>query len=162
MSCAQLQSPGKIDYIQCDCRTSSRSTLLSGYYSSLCLLKKIMYGVCFFFFFFYSSVSFPYRSYFPCLRIIIKPVYEPPMLSPRRYPYAPHGQCPNHTGASSITHVNPKDTTNALYRITINSHSASSRANGLMSIFPLSPKRGASLSPPLRQMPKCCRHQKLP
>jgi hypothetical protein len=159
MSCARLQSPGKIDYIQCDCRTSSRSTPLSGYYSSLCLLKKIMYGRCFLCF----TPLFPLHIYPISLAfdLHIKPVYQLPMLlSPRRYPCAPHAMFQSHRGIFYHTRL-PKDTTNAVYRITINSHSASSPANGLMSIFPPSPKREASLSPLPRQMPKCCRHRKL-
>jgi hypothetical protein len=75
--------------------------------------------------------------------------------------YAPHSYSPNHIYASTITHTHSKDGTDTFYRITINSHSASSRANGLMSIFPPSPKRVGSLSPPPRQIRKYYHRQRL-
>lgn len=157
MSYAQLQSPGRIDYIQCNYPTSNRSTPLFGYYSSLCLPRRIMYG----FLFFLSTASLDISlSLVSCTSS--SAVTPGAGCSPRAVGYiCPAPKTSNHTWASAITHFHPRGATNTFYRIIINSHSASSRANGLMSIFLPSPKRVASLSPPPQQMRKYYHRQRL-
>lgn len=87
MSYAQLQSPGRIDYIQCNYPTSNRSTPLFGYYSSLCLPRRIMYG-----FLFFIYCLFRYIPISRVLYIKLGCHARSWLFSPRRWIYMPRTQ----------------------------------------------------------------------